>query len=139
MPESEQIDKDIDISSSIDSRKSSGVSRKRKIPGLVWILSIFAVALIAILILPSGNSGSFNTDISSGEKELRDLMYSIACDIHEYSMLNGRLPQIPEEMEISSQAVTYTAEDDSSWFLQSGDSLIYYSDMDPIEFAEGEI
>ncbi len=139
MTEPEQIDKDIDISSSIDSRKRSGGSRKRKIPGIVWILSIFAIALIVVLILPTDNSSSFNTDISSEEQELRDLIYSIACDIHEYYQLNGRLPLIPEDIDISSHAVTFAAEDDSSWFLQSGDSLIYYSDMDPMEFAKGEI
>lgn len=139
MTEPEQIDKDIDISSSMDSSKKSSGSRKRKVPGIVWILSIFAIVLIVIMILPSGNSNSFSTDISSGEQELRDLMCSIACDIHEYSRLNGKLPQIPEEIDISLQGVNYTAEDDSSWFLQSGDSLIYYSDMDPIEFAEGRI
>lgn len=139
MPEPEQIDKDIDIPSLIDSRKMSGDSRKRKVSGIVWILSVFAIVLIVILIMPSGNSNSFNTDISSEEQELRDMMYSIACDIHEYSRLNGRLPRIPEDIDISSQAVTYTEEDDSSWFLTSGSGLIYYSDMDPIEFAEGEI
>ena len=66
-------------------------------------------------------------------------MCAIACDIHEYTSLNGKLPQIPEEINISLQGVNYTVEDDSSWFLQSGDSLLYYSDMDPIEFAEGNI
>ncbi|MCK5064696.1 MAG: hypothetical protein KAQ97_05400 [Candidatus Fermentibacteraceae bacterium] len=139
MTEPEQIDKDIDISSPIDPRKRNGGPRKRKASGIVWILSIFAIGLIVILILPSGDSISFNTDMSSEEQELRDMMYSIACDIHEYYQLNGRLPLVPEEIDISAQAITYTAEDDSSWFLQSGDSLIYYSDMDPMEFAKGEI
>ncbi|MCK4671020.1 MAG: hypothetical protein KAT47_00665 [Candidatus Aegiribacteria sp.] len=139
MTEPEQIDKDIDISSSIESSKRSGGPRKRKVPGIVWIFSIFAIAIIVILILPSDNSSSFNTDISSEEQELRDTMYSIACDIHEYYQLNGRLPRIPEDINISSQAVTYAEEDDSSWVLTSGDSLTYYSDMDPMEFAEGEI
>ena len=139
MPEPEQIDKDIDIPSLADSRKRTDGSMKRKVSGIVWILSIFAIVLIVILILPSGNSNSFTTDISSEEQELRDIMYSIACDIHEFSRLNERLPRIPEEIEISSQDITYTAEDDSSWYLTSGSGLIYYSDMDPVEFAEGEI
>lgn len=139
MPEPEQIDKDIDIPSLADSRKRNDGSRKRKVSGIVWILSIFAVVLIVILILPPGNSNSFNTDISSEEQELRSMMYSIACEIHEYYQLNGRLPRVPEDIDIPSQAVTYTEEDDSSWFLASGDGLIYYSDMDPMEFAEGEI
>ncbi len=139
MTEPEQIDKDIDISSSIESSKRNSGSRKRKVPGIIWILSIFAVVLIVILILPSGNSNSFNTDISAEEQELRDTMCSIACDIHEYSRLNGRIPRIPEDLDINLHAVTYTAEDDSSWFLTSGDGLTYYSDMDTIEFAEGEI
>ncbi|MCD4847166.1 MAG: hypothetical protein K8R76_03130 [Candidatus Aegiribacteria sp.] len=139
MSEPEQIDRDIDIPDQVDSRKSSDGSRKKKVSGIIWILSIFAIVLIVILILPSGSSNSFNTDISSEEQELRDMIYTIACDIHEYHRLNGRLPQIPEEIEISSQAITYTEEDDSHWFLMSGDDLIYYSDMDPMEFAKGEI
>ena len=139
MPEPEQIDKDIDIPSLADSSKRSGGSRRKKVSKIIWFLSIFAIVLILILVLPSGNSNSFNTDISAEEQELRDLMYFYACDIHEYFRLNGKLPQIPGEIEISSQDISYTAEDDSSWFLASGDSLIYYSDMDPDEFAEGEI
>ncbi|MCD4774431.1 MAG: hypothetical protein K8S15_00090 [Candidatus Aegiribacteria sp.] len=139
MTEAEQLDKDIDISSPTDSLDRGNGSRKRKLPGIVWILSIFAVVMIVILILPADNSGSFNTSISSEELELRDLMYTIASDIHEYSRLNGKLPIIPGDMEIPSQYIVYTAEDDSSWLLISGDSLIYYSDMDPLEFAKGEI
>lgn len=139
MTEPEQIDKDIDISSRIEAGKRNGGPGKRKIPGIVWILSIFAIALIVVLILPTDNSSSFNKNISSGEQELRDLMYSIACDIHEFYQLYGRLPIIPVDFDLSSHDVIFTAEDDSSWILQSGDSLIYYSDMDPMEFAEGEL
>lgn len=139
MTEPEQIDKDIDISSSTDFGKKKNNSSRRKYPAIVWVLSIFAVVLIAILIFPADNSGSFNTSISSEEQDLRNLMSSIAGDIHEYSDLNGKLPMIPGDMEIPSQNIVYTAEDDSSWLLISGDSLIYYSDMDPLEFAEGDI
>lgn len=139
MTEAEQLDKDIEISSPTDFSDRNSGSRKRKFSGIVWILSIFAVVLIAIMILPKDNSGSFNTEISSEELELRDLMYTIACDIHEYFRLNGKLPMIPGEMEIPSQNIVYTIEDEACWFLTSGDSLIYYSDMDPLEFAKGEI
>lgn len=139
MTEAEQLDKDIDISSPIDSMKKKSNSSRGKYAAIVWILAIFAVVLIVILIFPADNSGSFNTDISSEELELRELMFTIAIDIHEYSELNGRLPLVPEEIDVPSQSITYSAEDDSSWLLMSGDSLIYYSDMDPLEFAEGEI
>ncbi|NOQ23362.1 MAG: hypothetical protein GQ565_12050 [Candidatus Aegiribacteria sp.] len=139
MTELEQIDRDIDIPDPFDSRKRSDGSRKKKFFGVVCVLSVFAVVLIVILILPSGDSNSFNTDFSSEEQELRSIMCSIACEIHEYSRMNGRLPRIPEDIDISSQAVTYTEEDDSSWFLQSPDGIIYYSDMDPVEFEKGEI
>ena len=139
MTEFEQIDRDIDTSSPADSIKKHTNTKKRKASGMIWILSIFAVAVIVILILPADNSGSFNTNISSEEMEIRDLMYLVACDIHEFSQLNGNLPQIPEDIELPSQAITYTIEDNSSWFLASGDTILYYSDMDPIEFAEGKL
>lgn len=139
MTDSEQIDIDIDVSGQMDSRKEYGGSGKRKNTGIIWILSIFTIALVVLLVLPGDNSAAFNTEISSEELEIRDSMYTIAIDIHEYFSLNGELPLIPEDIDISLQSVTYTIEDDSSWFLMSGDSLIYYSDMDPIEFAKGEI
>ncbi len=139
MTESEQIDKDIDISSSIDSQTKRGNPSKQKFSRIIWILSITAFLFILILIFPTGDSGSFNTEISSTEQALRDSMYSIACDIHDYFNLNGNLPLVLEDINVSSLSITYTVEDDSSWALMSGDSLIYYSDMDPVEFASGEI
>jgi len=139
MTEMEQLDKGIDIPGTVDSMKKKNSSSRGKHSAIVWILSIFAVVLIVILIFPADNSGSFNTSISSEELDLRDLMSTIASDIHEYTRLNGKLPLTPEEIDIPSESITYTVEDDSSWLLISGDSLIYYSDMDPLEFAEGVI
>lgn len=139
MTELEQIDRDINIPDPLDSRKKGDSSKRRIVSGVAWILSAFALILIVILILPLDGSNLFNTDFSSEEQEIRSVMCSIAFEIHEYSRLNGRLPRIPEDIDISSQAVTYTEEEDSSWFLQSGDSIIYYSDMDLVAFEKGEI
>jgi hypothetical protein len=139
MTESEQIDRDIDVSAAVDSEGGYGDSGKRRVSRIVWILTLMAIVLVVLLILPSGSSNSFNTEMSPEERSMRGLMFSIACDIHEYYDINGMLPQIPEDIDILSENVTYTIEDESSWFIMSGDSLIYYSDMDPVEFAEGEI
>ncbi len=139
MTESEQIDSDIDISRPVDSGSGYGNSGKRRNSRIVWILTIMAILLAVILILPSGNSNSFNSEMSTEEQGMRSLMFSVACDIHDYYDVNGVLPQIPGDIDIPSDNLTFTVEDESSWFIMSGDSLIYYSDMDPTEFAEGDI
>lgn len=139
MTELEQIDRNISIPDTLESRKKSKSSRKKIASGVVWILSALALILIVILILPSGGSNSFNTDFSSEEQEIRSVMSSIAFEIHEYTRLNGRPPRIPEDIDIPLHAVTYSEEGDSSWLLQSGDSIVYYSDMDLVAFEKGEI
>ncbi len=139
MTEFEQIDKDIDIRGSADSAKMNSHPVRRKVPGIIWIISIFVITLIVILVLPTDESGAFITAISPEELELRDLMCSFAGEIHEYVRLNEKLPLIPGDMEIPSQHFVFTAEDESYWSLSSGDTLIYDCDMDPAAFASGDI
>ncbi len=111
MTEPEQIDKDIDISSPVYSGNGHGKTGKRSVSGIVWFFGITVILLVAVLILLSGNTSSFNTEMLPEEKEMRSLMISVAFDIHEYYDQNGILPLIPGDINIPSENITFTAED----------------------------
>ncbi|GEM_PF-3909903 len=104
---------------------------------LVLIAVIAGVAMVVALSFTSG--GSFRENPSPGEQAIRDSLYVLAQNIHQFYEMSGRLPEIPGDLHSSVPGLVYVIEDDSTWFIEVGDSIELDFETDLEQFKKAEI